>query len=601
MDIVIHAANFDYVRAGLYNSVKLGKMQVLASHILTSAIGESLLIGFALALGIYHLILFLFRIKEKSLLVFSLFVFLVAARMLSTGTLIGSELFGFSWVLNLRIEYVTFALIIVPILMYLRCLYKEEVNKIVMMIFIAESALFALLSLFTPPAFFTSLLLYHQIVSLLAALYLIFVLILLTRRKRNGYGFILAGIFILILSGVADVLAAMLVIPLISLVPFGLTVFLIIQSMALAWKFNIEKRRSEITGVKLEEYSNRLKLLFGEIKSAAADLTKGDELLTETMQKAAQSFEKISDYVEFVLSEINVQQSMLGESQTSTGQLNDFLNNLNIQISEQSTKSKDAVKSLSEVVQNTRILTEKFQLIEDSFKNISDASETGKANLNKMTYVIDEITKGSVLLLETNALITQIAEQTNLLAMNAAIEAAHAGEAGKGFAVVAEEIRSLAEKSSEEADSTGKIIKQITAAIGDSGSASALLAESFANITDKVSSFKTILAEISNFIVQTNAQSAGMEGSLKTVLAEMDKLQNENDMLAETRQKSASSFSQLTSATQKVNNEIDAMINSITELIDVFEQTKKAQKGTRATVLRLTELMSDKEVEEAAG
>jgi len=127
---------------------------------------------------------------------------------------------------------------------------------------------------------------------------------------------------------------------------------------------------------------------------------------------------------------------------------------LNAAVTEVAEASARVLRLSSASVDNSRNAAEKVDVLTMEIGNI-------QARVNEIASCVEEFVNSTESIINMTGEVKAIADQTNLLALNAAIEAARAGEAGRGFAVVADEVRKLAEKSSQSAGQIDNVTNSI--------------------------------------------------------------------------------------------------------------------------------------------
>ena len=151
------------------------------------------------------------------------------------------------------------------------------------------------------------------------------------------------------------------------------------------------------------------------------------------------------------------------------------------------------IKSSDQTHTMTGEITRKVQEANTQMDSLSNAMSNISSNAQEITSIANAI--------------DNIAFQTNILALNASVEAARAGSAGRGFAIVAEEVKELAGKSAQAAQSAVDIVTNTKAVIQEGVELNASTAESL----QAIYGVSTEISEISDQLV---AAVQGQENAL---------------------------------------------------------------------------------------
>lgn len=294
--------------------------------------------------------------------------------------------------------------------------------------------------------------------------------------------------------------------------------------------------------------------------SETAQLLKAAETLGTVLRS---SIRKIHDSAFSLTDTVKTTAAMASESSHSAAQISNSMQSL----AKTTMNMAASVQDINDNVINMGGVIEQAVSNVDNLNKHSDTMSTAKTealeyienaaasslNSSKAIDVISDrikITNSSIYkITEMVKIISDIASQTNLLSLNASIEAARAGDAGRGFGVVAAEIKKLAEQSNESANQIKEIVTEID--------------EYSRECVEQAEDVSRIINEERELLSTTQEKFKILDEDIRASLGEI------------------SSVSEITGKLESIK---DTILNAVSSLADISEQTSATNEEVAASI-----------------
>jgi methyl-accepting chemotaxis protein len=256
--------------------------------------------------------------------------------------------------------------------------------------------------------------------------------------------------------------------------------------------------------------------------------------------------------------------------------------------------------SIDEMVTSIQRVADTAKLLVDISHRSREEVQTGMVTMDKATEglnrtshaiqssaeIIDVLGRRADDIGKIIEVIDDLAEQTNLLALNAAIEAARAGEHGLGFAVVAEEVRKLAEKSTQSTKEISELIqgiqKEARQAVDNMEKSTSMVQEGLLlnkDLSFALEKISDVVSEVYKFSQEIGAATTEQSSGSTQIAKATNRLTEITQEINSSVEEQASGAQGVVRAMEKMRELVQQSTSSSTELAAAAEQMSKLSRA----------------------
>jgi methyl-accepting chemotaxis protein len=310
----------------------------------------------------------------------------------------------------------------------------------------------------------------------------------------------------------------------------------------------------------------------GQMASASDESAKVSVQAASAIDEVTSTMHEMSVNVQNVVKNTQVQASSVAETSSSIDQM---------------------VTSIQRVADTAKMLV-------DISHRSREEARTGMATMDKATEglnrtshaiqasaeIIDVLGRRADDIGKIIEVIDDLAEQTNLLALNAAIEAARAGEHGLGFAVVAEEVRKLAEKSTQSTKEISELIqgiqKEAREAVENMDKSTSMVQEGLVlnkDLSLALDKISDVVSEVYKFSQEIGAATMEQSSGSAQIAKATNRLTEITQEINSSVEEQASGAQAVVRSMERMRELVQQSTSSSTELAAAAEQMSKLSRN----------------------